>query len=169
MGPEIILLERLIFVLAVFLFINKMEDENMGDLRAFLAQNAAQDRSVMYIASKRFAQDGKPVEWELQSITSEEDEQIRKSCTKKVPVTGKKGQYTQELDAERYLGLLATKCIIYPNLNATELQDSYKVMGADAVLKKMLKPGEYQELLKKIQEINGFNIDMDEMVEEAKN
>lgn len=169
MGPEIILLDRLVFVLAVFLFINKMEDENMGDLSAFLAQNAAQDESVMYIASKRFAQDGKSVEWEIHAITSEEDEQIRKSCTKKVPVTGKKGQYTQELDAEKYLGLLAAKCIVYPNLNATELQDSYKVMGADAVLKKMLKPGEYQELLKKIQEINGFNTGMDDLVEEAKN
>lgn len=141
----------------------------MGDLNAFLAQNASQDESVMYIASKRFVVEGKPVEWELQSVTSEEDEQIRKSCTKKVPVTGKKGQYTQELDAEKYLGLLAAKCIVYPNLSAAELQDSYKVMGADAVLKKMLKPGEYQELLKKIQEINGFNIGMDEMVEEAKN
>lgn len=169
MGPEIILLERVVFVLAVFLFINKMEDENMGDLSAFLAQNASQDESVMYIASKRFIVEGKPVEWEIQSITSEEDAQIRKTCTKKVQVQGKKGQYTQDFDSEKYLGLLAAKCIVYPNLNAAELQDSYKVMGADAVLKKMLKPGEYQNLLAKIQEINGFNIGMDELVEEAKN
>lgn len=169
MGPEIILLERLVFVLAVFLFIKKLEDENMGDLNAFLAQNAAQNESVMYVASKRFVLEGKPVEWEIQSITSEEDEQIRRSCTKKVQAPGKKGQYTQEFDSEKYLGLLATKCIVYPNLTAVELQDSYKVMGADAVLKKMLKPGEYQNLLAKIQEINGFNIGMDDMVEEAKN
>lgn len=169
MGPEIILLERLAFVLAVFLFINKMEDENMGDLSAFLAQNAEQDESVKYIASKRFVQGGVPIEWEIQSVTSEEDEQIRKTCTKKVQVQGKKGQYTQDFDSEKYLGLLAAKCIVYPNLNAAELQDSYKVMGADAVLKKMLKPGEYQNLLAKIQEINGFNISMDELVGEAKN
>lgn len=141
----------------------------MGDLSAFLAQNAVQDENIKYIASNRFVHDGKPVEWELQGVTSEEDEQIRKTCTKKVQVPGKKGQYTQDFDSEKYLGLLAAKCVVYPNLNAAELQDSYKVMGADAVLKKMLKPGEYQELLKKIQEVNGFNIGMDELVEEAKN
>ena len=42
-------------------------------------------------------------------------------------------------------------------------------MGADALLKTMLKPGEYQDLLKKVQEINGFDTGMDELVEEAKN
>jgi hypothetical protein len=141
----------------------------MSDLSAFLAQNVAQDESIKYVASKRFVEDGKPVEWELQSITSEEDEQIRKSCTKKVQVPGKRGQYAPETDYEKYLGLLATRCVVFPNLNATELQNSYGVMGADAVLKKMLKPGEYQDLLKKIQEVNGFDIGLDELVDEAKN
>jgi hypothetical protein len=141
-----------------------------NSLSAFLAQNAVQDETVKYPASKRFVDaKGKPVDWELQGITSEEDEQIRKSCTKRVPVEGKRGQYTQDLDGNKYLGLLATKCIVFPNLNATELQDSYGVMGADAVLKKMLKPGEYQDLMAKIQEINGFDIGMDDLVEEVKN
>jgi hypothetical protein len=141
----------------------------MSNLSAFLAQNVAQDENIKYVASKRFVEDGKPVEWELQSVTSEEDEQIRKSCTKKVQVLGKRGQYAPETDYEKYLGLLAARCVVFPNLNDAELQDSYKVMGADAVLKKMLKPGEYQDLLKKVQEINGFDIGLDELVDEAKN
>jgi hypothetical protein len=141
----------------------------MSNLSAFLAQNVAQDENIKYVASKRFVEDGKPVEWELQSVTSEEDEQIRKSCTKKVQVPGKRGQYAPETDYEKYLGLLAARCVVFPNLNDAELQDSYKVMGADAVLKKMLKPGEYQDLLKKVQEINGFDIGLDELVDEAKN
>lgn len=141
----------------------------MSNLSAFLAQNAVQDETVKYPASKRFLDKGKPVDWELQSITSEEDEQLRKSCTKRIPVEGKKGQYMQDLDTNKYLGLLAAKCVVFPNLNAAELQDSYGVMGADAVLKKMLKPGEYQNLMGKIQEINGFSVGMDELVEEVKN
>jgi hypothetical protein len=140
----------------------------MSDLSAFLAQNAIQDENVKYVASKRFVIDGKPVEWELQSITSEEDSALRKTCTKKVPLPGKHG-YMPETDFEKYMGLLAAKCVVFPNLNAAELQDSYGVMGADAVLKKMLKPGEYQDLLKKVQEINGFDVLMDDLVEEAKN
>lgn len=141
----------------------------MNNLKAFLAQNVAQEENVNYVASRRFIEDsGEPAEWKLQSVTSEEDEQLRKSCTYKVQVPGKYGQYTQETDFEKYLGLLAAKCVVSPNLNAAELQDSYGVMGADVVLKKMLKPGEYQDLLKKIQEINGFK-PMGELVEEVKN
>lgn len=141
----------------------------MNNLSAFLAQNAVQDEKIKYAASKRFVDNGKPVEWELQPVTSEEDEQIRKFCTKKVQIPGRRGQYTLETDFEKYLGMLAAKCVVYPNLNATELQDSYGVMGADAVLKKMLKAGEYQELLKKIQEINGFDVSMEDLVDDVKN
>ena len=54
-------------------------------------------------------------------------------------------------------------------MNDAELQNSYGVMGADALLKKMLKPGEYAAYLEKVQEINGFNETFDEKVEEAKN
>lgn len=142
----------------------------MSNLSAFLSQNAVQNENIKYVASKRFLDaKKKSVEWEIQSITSDEDENIRKSCTKKVQIPGKRGQYTQETDYNKYLGLLAAKCTVFPNLNDAELQNSYGVMGAEAVLKVMLKPGEYQDLLKKIQEVNGFDIGLDELVEEAKN
>lgn len=141
----------------------------MSNLSAFLSQNAIKEENIKYVASKRFVENNKPVELEIQTITSNEDESIRKSCTKKVQVPGRRGQYTSDTDFEKYLGLLAVRCVVFPNLNDKELQDSYSVMGADNLLKVMLKPGEYQELLKKVQAINGFDIPLDEMVEEAKN
>ena len=141
----------------------------MSNLSCFLAQNVIKEETVKYVASKRCIDGGKPVEWELGCITSEEDEKLRKSCTKKVQVPGKKNMFTPETDYDKYLGLLAVKCIKYPELNSAELQNSYGVMGEDALLKTMLKPGEYQDLLKKVQEINGFDTGMDELVEEAKN
>jgi len=42
------------------------------------------------------------------------------------------------------------------NLDDIELQNSYGVMGADALLKTMLTPGEYPEYMEKVQEVNGF-------------
>lgn len=42
-------------------------------------------------------------------------------------------------------------------------------MGEDALLKAMLTPGEYSDYLAKVQEVNGFDIAMDELVEDAKN
>ncbi|EMS70270.1 phage tail assembly chaperone [Ruminiclostridium cellobioparum] len=142
----------------------------MNNLSAFLKQNALENENVKFVASKRFVDEsGKPVEWEICGITSEEDEDIRKACTRKVQVPGKKGQFTPETDYNAYLGKLAARCTVYPNLNNAELQNSYGCMGADSLLKTMLKPGEYAEYLAKIQEVNGFDVTMEELVDEAKN
>lgn len=142
----------------------------MSDLKMFFAENVQKEENVKYVASKRFmGKDNKPVEWELCCISSKEDEDIRKICTKKVPVLGQKGRFTTETDGNQYLGKLAAKCVVYPNLNDAELQNSYGVMGADTLLKTMLKSGEYSDLVVKIQEINGFNESLEDVVEEAKN
>lgn len=142
----------------------------MSDLSMFFAENAVKEEKVKYAASKRFLDKlGKPVEWELSCITSKEDEEIRRSCTKKVQVPGKRGQFTSETDGNLYLGKLAARCVVFPNLNDAALQNSYGIMGSDNLLKAMLKSGEYSDLIVKVQEINGFDTDMEEQVEEAKN
>jgi len=142
----------------------------MSDLRAFLSENAIRSDTVKYVVSKRFVDsDGKPIPWEIGCITSSEDEALRKSSTKRVPVPGKRNRFTEDLDVNLYLGQLASKCTLFPNLNDAELQSSYGVMGADALLKTMLKPGEYTDYLMKIQEVNGFDTTFEEQVDEAKN
>lgn len=109
------------------------------------------------------------MEWEIKAISSTEDEALRKACTKRVPVPGKKNQFQRELDADAYLGKLAVACTVFPNLNDKELQDSYKVMGGDALLKAMLTPGEYADYLTKIQEVCGFDETLQDEVDEVKN
>jgi hypothetical protein len=138
------------------------------NLSAFL--NPMKEEACKVIASKRFIdEDGKPIEWELRSISADEDEAIRRACTKRVPVSGRKGQFTQETDLNKYLGLLAVACTVYPNLNDVELQNGYNVMGADNLLKTMLHAGEYTQYVSKVQELNGYDSSMDELVDEAKN
>lgn len=142
----------------------------MSNLSAFLKQNAVKEENVKFAPSKRFVDDkGKPMEWEIKSITSDEDEAIRRACTKKVPIFGKKGQFTQETDYTAYVGKMAAACTVFPNLNDAELQNSYGAMGADALLKTMLKAGEYADYLAKVQQINGFDQTMEDLVDEAKN
>ena len=142
----------------------------MSNLTAFLAQNAVKVDNIKHVVSKRFLDSqGKPVPWEIRCLTSDEDETLRKECTKRVSVQGRKGQYTQETDYNLYLGKLAAACTVFPNLNDAELQNSYAVMGADALLKTMLTPGEYADYLTKIQEINGFDVIFEEAVADAKN
>jgi len=142
----------------------------MGNLSGFLAQNALKVENVTHVVSKRFLDEkGKPIPWEISCITSTEDEALRKSCTKRVPVPGKRNQYTQETDYNLYLGKLAAKCTAFPNLDDAELQNSYGVMGSDALLKIMLTPGEYADYLTKVQEVNGFEVTFQDSVDEAKN
>ena len=141
----------------------------MSDFKEFMAGNAIKDENVKYVASKRFVKNNKPIEWEIQAIDSDKDEAIRKECTKRVPIVGKRGQYNQETDTDKYIGKLCVASTVYPNLNDTELQDSYGVKGADALLKKMLKAGEYTEYKAKVMEVNGYDMSMEELVDEAKN
>lgn len=138
------------------------------NLELFL--HPVQEESRKVAVSKRFLdENGKPVEWELKAITSGQDEAIRKSCTKKIPVNGRSGHYTQETDFDKYLAAMTAACITYPNLNDKQLQDGYGVMGAAELLKVMLLPGEYAELLKQVQTLNGYDTTMNELVDEAKN
>lgn len=139
-------------------------------LSAFMAKNALKVDNIKYVVSKRFLDESKnPIEWEIKTITSTEDEAIRKACAKRVPIPGKKNQYQQETDYNLYLGKLAVACTVFPNLNDAGLQDSYGVMGAEALLKTMLTPGEYLGYITRVQEVCGFDSTLQDEVDEAKN
>ena len=123
-------------------------------------------QEIEYVASKRFKDKERNYEkWKLKTITADENDAIRKQCYKQIQV-GKRMK--QEFDTVRYLELLADKCVVYPDLHNVELQNHYGEMDAIKLLKKhLLNPGEYDDLMQKIQEINGYSLD--DAVEEAKN
>lgn len=137
------------------------------NLEAFMIEE--KEEIIEYVASKRFKnkETGEVEPWKLRTITAEENQNLRKDCYIKAQVTGKRGQYTKDFDTQKYLGLLAEKCVVEPDLQNVKLQDFYKVQGARQLLGKMLRPGEYDDLMEKIQEINGYSLE--EKVEEAKN
>lgn len=142
----------------------------MSDFSAFLAQNKVKQENVKFAVSKNFiGADGKPIEWELRPITADEDDAIRRAATRKVKVAGRSNAYTQEMDANSYLSKLTATSVVFPDLKNAELQNSYGVMGEEALLKAMLTGGEFINLSSKVSEINGFDTDVNDLVEEAKN
>lgn len=148
---------------------NETKEMNL-DFSAFLAGNANQISEVHFVASKRFMQGDKPVEWILKPIDSQTEEAIRKSCTKQVEVTGKRGYYQDKTDMDAYLAKMCVASTAFPPLNNVELQNSYGVMGGEALLKKLLHlPGEYTEYKAKVMEVNGFDTGMGQLVADAKN
>ncbi len=142
----------------------------MSDLQAFFAQNVERVQIEEHEVSKRFKdENGKPIPWKFGAISGDEDAANRKASTKRMPVPGKKGLFMPETDYELYTLKNAVSTIKFPDLNNAELQKSYGVMGAEALLQKMLLPGELTEVKKIAQSVNGFDVGMDELVEEAKN
>lgn len=145
-------------------------------LSAFLAENALPVDNIRFVVSPRFLSEEmdeegkrKPMEWEVRMITGEADEALRKSCEKRVPVPGRRNQFQKETDVEAYLAKLAVACTVFPNLSDKELQNSYKVLGAEKLLKTMLTPGEYVNYLERVQEFCGFDKSFQDRVDEAKN
>lgn len=141
----------------------------MSNLSCFLAGNVEKRENKKIVVSNRFKdKDGKPVEWEIRSISAEEDEVIRKACTKKIPVVGKKNQFTQDFDANSYMAKLAAKAVVFPDLNNAELQNSYGVMGAEQLIKVMLYKDEFDYLTEQLVS-NTDTEDVNELIDEAKN
>lgn len=142
----------------------------MSNFNAFFAQKKLKPETIKVVVSDSFVnEDGKPIEWEIRVIKAGEDKEIRRASTRKVKAGGRSNAYTQELDPNLYLSKMTAASVVYPNLNDAELQNSYGVMGAEALLDEMLTAGEYVRLSGKVAEINGFNESVEELVEEAKN
>ncbi len=139
-------------------------------LSAFFAQNAKKVDNTFIVASERFLDPltSDPMKWEVQCVTAKVNVDTRKACTRNVPVAGRKGQFTQDFDANAYLASISVKCTVFPNLHDAALQQSYGVNGAEQLIQTMLTPAEFEDYSTAILKVNGFK-DSEEMVEEAKN
>lgn len=143
----------------------------MSDLSLFLKKNKKAKENVKFAATKSLCDDkGTPLLWEVKPLTTRESDAIRDFCTKEIPVTGKPGMYRQKIDSTKFGAMLLTRSVVFPDLMSTELQDSYGVTTPEDLVREMIDdPGEYNNFLAFVQELNGFNTSLDEAVEEAKN
>lgn len=140
----------------------------MSDFSMFFAGESSAEITEEFVVSVRFKDaEGRPVPWKLRSITEEENQECRKAATRKVK--GKNGVFTPEIDPNDYMAKLMVSSVIYPDLKNSELQKSYGVLGAESLLRKMLLPGEFAALGERVQALNGFDRDMNELVDDVKN
>jgi Phage XkdN-like protein. len=141
----------------------------MGQL-SFLKTNAVEGKIVKYVVSDRYLdENGKPEVWQIKGIDSEENEKLRESCTDRIPVPGRRGQFTPELNVYKYLCKLAVASTVYPNLHDAVTQDSFGAMGAENLLRKMLISGEYDEYINEVQRVNKYDVTLQDKVDAAKN
>lgn len=140
----------------------------MSSLQAFFAQNTSAEITEEVIVSDRFKdENGKPIPWKVRAITEAENEQLRKAATQYTKGPG--GRRVADIQPEVYMAKVVVSSVVFPDLKNADLQKSYGVLGAEDLLKRMLLSGEYARLVQAVQEINGFDKDVNELVEEVKN
>ena len=135
---------------------------------AFLKQNVKQPENEKLAISERILdKEGNAIKWEIKSLSNQKDDELRKRHTKSVKQ--KNGVYTPTLDSTAYMKDLAVNSVVFPNLHDKVTQESWGVMDAGELIDCLLKPGEYNELLKEVQRVNGWDVEIKEVVEEVKN
>lgn len=139
------------------------------DLTAFMMENADYLEDVSCVVSNRFKdENGKPVEWLITPITAADDAKLRKASY--IYPKGKRNNgLSPTFDLNKYLKKLVVASTKYPDLNDEKLQNSYGVMDAEELIDKMLSSGEFQNYAIKIQDVNSFDVPLDDEIEEAKN
>lgn len=142
---------------------------NEKNMRAFYRDAVEENKSVFFPASKRIKdEEDNPVMWELRVLGYDEIKAITKRNTKNVPnkVTGAAEKRTNTEEAAMEMALAS---IVFPDLNDADLQDSWGVVGAEALLKAMLTPGEIVDLENAVQSAAGYSTEMDEKITTVKN
>ncbi len=140
----------------------------MADLKSFFAENAIKADNVKYVASQRFTEKDKPIEWELRVVSNDDIEKMRKSCTRS-KFNPKTKEYNTSFDSAQFNNAMVCASVVFPDLNDAALQDSYGVIGAEELIRKMLTPGEYTDLIAAVSETCGFQSDMADKIKTAKN
>ena len=143
----------------------------MSKFSRFMKQNKIKKENTTFAPTKSLLdENGEPIEFIIKPLTTKENEDIREACTVDIPVTGKPNIFRPKLNTSKYLAKMLCSCIIEPDLFDKELQDSYGVMTPEDLIKEMIDdPGEYQDFVTFIQNFNGFNVSLEDKVDNAKN
>ena len=138
----------------------------MSNLQAFMTPNTEETREV--IISDRFKdKDGKVVPFVIKSLSQAENEEIKRRTS--VPMIEHNTIIGQKIDSEKYGRELVLASVTSPNFRDSELCKFYATMDPLEVPSKMLRVGEYNRLVKAINDLNGLNDDLKVLEEEAKN
>ena len=122
------------------------------DLQAFLRPDVLPAKEMEVVLSDRFRdENGQPVPFKLRGISEDENARIRRSCQRQTSAAEQPA-----FDRENYLRRFTAACVVSPDLKNQSLQQSWGVMGEEALLGVMLTAGEFARLFAAAREVCGF-------------
>ncbi|MBT2626084.1 phage tail assembly chaperone [Bacillus atrophaeus] len=148
---------------------SEKQNEKVYDLSFFMPGQTIEAEEVKVPISKRFKDKaGNVIPFVFKAITTERIDELEKENTTYKNVKGR-GR-VKDLDSQRFYARIAVESTIYPDFKSKELREAYKTEDPVEVAKRILSVGgEYANWLNKAIEINGFEDDLEDLEEEAKN
>lgn len=140
----------------------------MSKLAAFLTENQdINERTHEVVISERFKiSETEVLKFKIKPMTSDEFGKFQKASTKIIQV-GRKRETS--FDTGKYnLDVIKEHCL-EPNFKDATFIKSLGVQTPDQAIKKVLLAGEITELANQITALSGFDVDINEEIQEAKN
>lgn len=139
----------------------------MSKLTEFLIKNNDVTNIVEEIAiSPRFKDEkGNILKFQIRAMTGDEFGAYQKACT--TTSTGKNGKSV--FDAGRFNSLVVENHCIEPDFKSAEFCKSVGAPTPAAAIQKVLLAGEIIELGTQITKLSGFDTDINDEIEQAKN
>lgn len=140
----------------------------MSELQAFLNAHPIAGLTDEVAISERFrGPDGKVLKFKIRVLTNQEFENYRRQAM--AISTDKKGRRRVDLDSAKFNALVVINHTVDPNFKDAASIQALGCQTPEEYLNKVLLPGEIVDLANAILRLSGFDEDMDELVEEAKN
>lgn len=140
----------------------------MSLLKDFLLENANVTTDAVEVpVSKRFTDaKGNLMKFKVRPVTGDEFSDYQKKSTR-VEMQGKKKVAT--MDSKVFNNLVIINHCIDPDFKDVEFIKQLNVQTPEQALQKTLLAGEIVELASRISDISGFDTDINDEIEEAKN
>jgi hypothetical protein len=133
-------------------------------LQDFLNDNPVDNLTEEVAVSPRFKdKEGNLMKFTIRAMTSQQFEEIRKSCTEI-----KKGRKV-EFDAQKFNLKMVINHTVSPDFKQAESIQKLGCHTPEEYVQRVLLAGEIANLASNIQTLSGFDVSMEDMVEEAKN
>lgn len=140
----------------------------MSALKDFLLENSdAISKDVEVAISPRFKdKDGKLLKFKIRPMNGEEFGSYQKQCTN-IKMNGKKRETS--FDSAKFNNLCIINHCVDPNFKEADFLKGLGVQTPEQAVAKVLLAGEIVELGNQISRLSGFDVDINEEIEEAKN
>ena len=129
----------------------------MGELVDFLSLPDVSDIVEEVYVSERLGK------FKVKAMSQEQHQDFTNRCR------GKNTKKGMDFDASKFNMLIVANQVVEPNFNNAELLQKTKCATATDLIKKKLLPGEVVTIANKVLEISGFDIELVDEIEEAKN